>query len=307
MDGVTDIESQPSSAVFAETADELGNHESLLAYAWYVLRSNPLTWVGLFILLLFVLLAVLAPVISPYGATELRTIDRLQPPSRTHLMGTDHLGMDIFSRVLFGARVDLVIAVSAVLLAMVVGAPLGAIIGYSPPRVDEVTMRIVDSINAFPMFILALLVAAALGPGVRNVIIVVAFVNFPSYLRQVRGQVLSLKERQFVEAARCVGNPPARIIFRHLLPNTVGPVLVLACLNAAWAVLTAAGLSFVGVGVPLPTPEWGLMVNSGTRYVPSGEWWISFFPGLAICLVVVGFNFVGDSFRDILDPRRRFR
>jgi peptide/nickel transport system permease protein len=222
-------------------------------------------------------------------------------------MGTDHLGMDIFSRVVFGARVDLVIAISAVLLAMAVGSPLGAIIGYSPSYVDEVVMRIFDGINAFPMFILAVLVAGALGPGVVNVIIVVAFVNFPSYVRLVRGQVLSLRETQFIEAARCVGNPPARIIFRHLLPNTLAPVLVLACLNAAWGMLTAAALSFIGVGVPLPSPEWGLMVETGTRYVPSGEWWISFFPGLAICVVVLSFNFVGDSFRDILDPRRRFR
>lgn len=307
MDSVTNVDSQSSSAVFAETSDELGNRESLLAHTWYVVKSNPLTWVGSFILLLFALLAVLAPVIAPYGPTEVIASDRLQSPNRTHLMGTDHLGMDIFSRVLFGARVDLVIAVSAVLLAMVVGAPLGALIGYSPSYVDEVAMRIIDGINAFPMFILALLVAAALGAGVLNVIMVVAFVNFPSYLRLVRGQVLSLKEMQFIEAARCVGNPPIRIIFGHLLPNTVGPVLVLACLNAAWGMLTAAGLSFVGVGVPLPTPEWGLMVDTGTRYIPSGEWWISFFPGLALALVVLGFNFVGESFQDILDPRKRLR
>jgi peptide/nickel transport system permease protein len=307
MDRKTDIDFQPSSGVFAKTPDSLGDRESLLAYTWYVFRSNPLAWIGSFVLLSSALLAVLAPVITPYGPTEIIASDRLQSPSRTHPMGTDHLGMDIFSRVVFGARVDLVIAVSAVLLAMVVGVPLGAIIGYSPPRVDEVVMRIIDGLNAFPSFFLALLVAAALGPGIMNVIGVVAFANFSGYLRLVRGQVLSLKERQFVEAARCVGNPPVRIIFGHLLPNTMAPVLVLACLNAAWAMLTAAGLSFVGVGVPLPTPEWGLMVNSGARYVPSGEWWISFFPGLAICLVVLGFNFVGDSFRDILDPRRRFR
>lgn len=278
-----------------------------MAYVLHVLWNNPLTLVGSLIVFLFTFMAVFAPVISPYGAVEIRLAERLQPPSWTHWMGTDHLGMDVFSRVMFAARVDLVIAVSGVLLAMVVGAPLGAIIGYSRPSVDEVIMRVVDGINAFPMFILALAVAAALGPGVQNVIIVVAFVNFPSYLRLVRGQVLSLKERQFAEAARCVGNPPFRIVFKHLLPNTLGPVLVLACLNSAWAILTAAGLSFVGVGVPLPTPEWGSMVNVGTRYVPSGEWWISFFPGLAISLVVLGFNLMGDSLQDLLDPRRRFR
>lgn len=302
MNSVTEMGSQPSSA---EMPDE--NREPLLSYVWYVLKSNPVTLAGSFILLLYALMAILAPVISPYSPTEIITIDRLQPPSRTHLMGTDHLGMDIFSRVVFSARVDLVIALSAVLLAVVVGSPLGAIIGYSHRYVDEVAMRIVDGLNAFPSFILALLVAAVLGPGIQNLIAVIAFVNIPSYLRLVRGQVLSLKERQFIEAARCVGNPPGRIIFRHLLPNTLGPVVVLACLNSAWAILMASGLSFLGLGVPLPTPEWGLMVSTGARYVPSGEWWISFFPGLAVALIVFGLNLVGDSLQDILDPRRRFR
>lgn len=306
MSRVIDIHPQATTEA-AEISDEYGDREPLLTHAWYILKSNPLTLVGSLILLVFAGIAVLAPIISPYNPTEVIVADRLQPPSRAHPMGTDHLGMDIFSRVIFATRVDLVIAVSAVLLATAVGAPLGAVIGYSRPRVDEFAMRIIDGINAFPAFILALVVAAALGPGILNVILVVAFVNFPSYLRLVRGQVLSLKERQFIEAAESIGNPPFRIVFRHLLPNTVGPVLVLACLNSAWAILTAAALSFVGVGVPLPTPEWGLMVNTGTRYIPSGEWWISFFPGLAMSLVVLGFNLVGDSLQDILDPRKRFR
>ena len=280
---------------------------STFAYAWHVLKSNPLTLIGSLIVLLFVLLAVLAPVLSPYGGTELRVREKLLPPGRDHWLGTDHLGMDIFSRILFGARVDLTIAICGVLLGMSLGVPLGALIGYSHPMIDEIVMRIVDGINAFPMFILALGVAAALGPGVRNVILVVGFVTFPSYLRLVRGQVLSLKETQFIEGAQCVGNPPLRIIFRHLLPNALSPALVLACLNVAWAILNAAGLSFVGVGVPLPAPEWGSMVSLGVRYIPSGEWWISLFPGLAIAALVLGFNLAGDGLRDILDPRRRLR
>lgn len=308
MSSLNDLEPQVSSAdLITEVQDELNERQSRLAYTWYIIRTNPLTWIGSLILFFFVFVAILAPVIAPYGPTELIVADRLQPPSRTHWMGTDQLGMDIFSRVVYASRVDLVIAVTAVLLAMIIGVPLGAIIGYSKPRVDEVVMRFIDGINAFPMFILALLVAASLGPGIVNVIIVVAFVNFSGYLRLVRGLVLSLKERQFVEAARSIGHPPLIIIFKHILPNTFGPVLVLSCLNAAWAILTAAGLSFVGVGVPLPTPEWGLMVDSGTRYIPSGEWWISIFPGLAIALAVLGFNLVGDSLQDVLDPRKHIR
>jgi len=251
--------------------------------------------IGLSIVLLFVMLSILAPVVAPYGPTEINLSERLQPPSRTHLMGTDEFGRDILSRVLFGGRADLVIAVCATLLSMAIGVPLGAFIGYGSKIVDEVVMRIADSMNAFPAFILALLIVSVLGPGILNIIIVVAIVNCPSYVRLVRGQVLALKELEFVEAARSIGASRIRIIFRHLLPNTMGPVLILANLNAAWAVLTAAGLSFIGVGISPPTPEWGLMVQEGTRYLPSGEWWLSFFPGLAITLLVVGFNFIGEN------------
>jgi len=302
------IETLPkSNTPYEEDASKTVQKDSFIAYTWYVIKSNPVTLIGSFILLLFVLMAVLAPIITPFGPIEINVKDRLQSPNPTHIFGTDNLGMDIYTRVIYATRIDLLIAFGGVFLAMLVGVPLGAMVGYSPSKFDEVAMRIVDGINAFPMFILALAIAAAIGPGIGNVIIVVAFVNFPSYLRLVRGQVLSLKQRQFIEAARSVGNSPMKIIFRHLLPNTMGPVLVLACLNSAWAILTAAALSFVGVGVPLPIPEWGLMVNQGVRYVTSGEWWISFFPGLAISLIVLGLNLVGDSLNDIVDPRRRFR
>ena len=287
--------------------DEMDDRESLLAYVWYVLRGNPLSLVGALLVMIFVVAAIFAPLIAPYGATVPMVSERLQPPSWSHLMGTDHLGMDIFSRVVFAARVDLFIVIGGVLLAMVVGVPLGAILGYSRPLVDEVSMRIFDGINDFPMLILSQSFAAALGRGIQNVVLVVAFVNFSVYLRVVRGQFLSLRQKQFTEAARCVGNSAPRIMFKHLLPNAIGPVVVLACLNSAWTILMASSLSFLGVGVPLPTPEWGLMVSTGTRYIVSGEWWISFFPGLAIALVVLGFNLMGDSLEDILDPRRRFR
>lgn len=302
------IETIPKDDIpYDEEAPRKIKKDLFVSYAWYVIKNNPVTLIGAFILSFFVFMALAAPIITPFGPVEINVKNRLQPPSLTHIFGTDKLGMDIYSRVVYATRIDLLIAFGGVSLAMLIGVPLGAIIGYSPSKFDEVAMRIVDGINAFPMFILALAIASAIGPGIGNVIIVVAFVNFPSYLRLVRGQVLSLKQRQFIEAARSVGNSPMKIIFRHLLPNTLGPVLVLACLNTAWAILTAAALSFVGVGVTLPNPEWGLMVNQGIRYVTSGEWWISFFPGMAISLIVLGLNLVGDSLNDIVDPRRRFR
>ena len=267
--------------------------------------NRPLPSIGLFILLFFLLIGIFAPLIAPYGPIEMIVKDRLSPPSLKHLMGTDHLGMDIFSRIIYSSRTDLFIAISSVSLAIIIGVPLGAIIGYAPKKLDEVIMRLVDGINAFPMFILALIVAAAIGPGLKNVIFVVAFVNFPSYLRLVRAQVLSIKEMQYIEAAESVGNSFIRITIIHILPNTLGPVLVLACLNSAWAILTAAGLSFLGVGIPLPEPEWGAMVSSGTRYALSGEWWIAFFPGLVITIVVLSLNLIADTLQEILDPKRK--
>jgi len=266
---------------------------------------RPLPAIGLFVLILFSIVGIFAPLIAPYGPIEMIVKDRLSPPSLAHLMGTDHLGMDIFSRVVYSTRIDLFIAVTSVGCAMLIGVPLGALIGYAPKKVDETVMRLIDGINAFPMFILALIVAGAVGPGLKNVIFVVAFVNFPSYLRLVRGQVLSLKERQFVEAAKSVGNGYLRITMVHILPNTLGPVLVLMCINCAWAIITAAGLSFLGVGIPLPEPEWGAMVSVGTRYALSGEWWISFFPGIVITLVVLSLNLVADTLQEIMDPKRR--
>tara|TARA_Y100001936_G_C16060765_1_gene663977 strand:+ start:241 stop:1092 length:852 start_codon:yes stop_codon:yes gene_type:complete len=267
--------------------------------------QRPIPSIGLFILVFFIFVGIFAPIIAPYGPIEMIIKDRLSPPSMKHFMGTDHLGMDIFSRVVYSTRIDLFIAMCSVGLAMSIGVPLGALIGYAPKKVDEVVMRLIDGINAFPMFILALIVAAAIGPGLKNVIFVVAFVNFPSYLRLVRGQVLSIKEMQFVEAAESVGNGYLRITMVHILPNTIGPVLVLACLNSAWAILTAAGLSFLGVGIPLPQPEWGAMVSAGTRYTLSGEWWIAFFPGLIITLVVLSLNLIADTLQEIMDPKRK--
>tara|TARA_B100000700_G_scaffold65044_1_gene71875 strand:- start:1394 stop:2269 length:876 start_codon:yes stop_codon:yes gene_type:complete len=268
---------------------------------------RPIASLGLFILIFFTFVGIFAPLIAPYGPIEMIVKDRLSPPSLEHWMGTDHLGMDIFSRVVYSTRIDLFIAVTSVSLAIVIGVPLGALIGYAPKKVDEIVMRLIDGINAFPMFILALIVAAAIGPGLKNVIFVVAFVNFPSYLRLVRGQVLSIKEMQFIEAAESVGNGYLRIAMLHILPNTLGPVLVLACLNSAWAILTAAGLSFLGVGIPLPQPEWGAMVSAGTRYALSGEWWIAFFPGLIITIVVLSLNLIADTLQEILDPKRKVR
>jgi peptide/nickel transport system permease protein len=274
-------------------------------YIFYLIRRNPLSILGIFLLGLFALGAILAPIITPYDPLDSHPANTFQPPSKEHRFGTDNTGKDVYSRVIAGARIDLSIAFFSVLLMIAIGVPLGSIVGYFGGRIDEIIMRLLDTIQAFPAFILAMGIVAALGQSVRNVILVIAFVNFPSYVRIVRASMMSLKERQFAEASKCLGNPSFVIIFKHLLPNCIGPILVQASLNSGWAILTAAGLGFLGIGVRIPAPEWGAMVGVGAEYIVTGEWWMSFFPGLAIMLLVLGFNLLGDTLDDFLDPQRR--
>jgi peptide/nickel transport system permease protein len=253
---------------------------------------------------MFLLLALLAGLITPFTPRETDMNAVLAPPSRDHLMGTDYVGMDIFSRIIYATRVDLSIAFLAVFMSIVIGVPFGAIVGYTGGLADEVAMRMMDGLNAFPQFILCMAMVAALGQQDWVLVVTIGVVGVPVYVRLMRAETLSTKGRTFVEAARCVGNPTWRVVFRHILPNSLGPILVQLTISMSWAILNLAGLSFVGLGVRIPTPEWGLMINIGAEMVMTGQWWVSLFPGLAIILAVLGFNLMGDGLRDVLLSRR---
>jgi peptide/nickel transport system permease protein len=272
---------------------------------WRMVRRNPVTATGFAIILMFIAIAILAPLIAPYGATEVDPSAVLESPSWSHLFGTGTFGEDIFSRVLYGARYDLAIGFGAVLIGLVIGCAIGAAAGFFADPADEILMRIMDMIAAFPSFILAMGIAAALGPSLPNLIIAIALVNVPVYARLMRASFLVVKRSQYATAAIAVGAPPRRILRWHLLPNTWTPIFVQSTLQFGYAILDAAGLSFIGLGVHLPAPEWGVMVALGIEQIARGQWWVSFFPGLAIALCVMGFNLIGDGLRDLLDPRRR--
>jgi peptide/nickel transport system permease protein len=273
------------------------------ALAW--MREVPVAFIGGGIVLIALLVAALAPVLAPYPPYETDPTRRLLPPSRQHLFGTDQFGHDVFSRVLYGARVTLVVALLAVALGLVVGTLIGALAGYGRRLVDDSLMRTMDMLQAFPSFILAMAVATAAGPGLLTLVAANAVVNVPLYARLIRAKMLAVRESQYGAAAVCVGNPRRRVVLVHLLPNCLGPVIVQATLQSGWAILSAAGLSFLGLGMRVPSAEWGAMIQLGSRYMVTGDWWIAFFPGLAIVVCVLGFNLVGDGLRDRLDPGSR--
>ncbi|MEW6727606.1 ABC transporter permease [Desulforudis sp. 1088] len=269
-----------------------------------MMKRYPLTAAGAAIVLLVVLAAVCAPVLAPYDPLALHLPDRLQPPGPAYPLGTDEMGRDILSRVLYGARLSLLAGLGIVGLAAVGGMVIGSVSGFIGGRVELVTMRLMDIMLAFPSLVLALALSAALGPNFRNSIIAVAVVKIPVYVRLVRGLTLSIKERQFVKAARTFGASRAWIISRHILPNCLAPVIVQATLGIGEAILIAAALSFIGLGAQPPAPEWGAMVSMGRTYLLD-QWWYATFPGVAIFITVIGFNLFGDGVRDILDPRLR--
>ncbi len=268
------------------------------------LFTSPLTVIGLVLILFFAACALFAPVLAPMDPTDQILSLRLTPPSPGHWLGMDQLGRDVLSRLLFGARISLMVGLLVVVSAGVVGTLVGLIAGYAGGTVDEVLMRLTDIFFAFPPLILAMSIAGALGPNLNNAMIAIAVVTWPVYARLVRGQVLALRQREFVEAARAIGASTPRILFRHLLPNTLAPLLVQASFDMGGAILAAAGLSFIGFGARPPTPEWGVMISEGSKFF-STQPWLSFFPGLAILLTVTAFNLIGDGLRDTLDPRLR--
>lgn len=268
------------------------------------LQRSPLAVLGLVIIGFLVVLAIFAPSLAPYSPTKMSLSERLSPPSSTHIFGTDDVGRDILSRVIYGSRISLRICTLVVGLTIGIGTILGIISGYWGGWIDELIMRISDVFLAFPALILAMAIAAALGPSLENVIIAMVVIWWPRYARVTRGQVLVLREIDYIVAAKAVGVHESRIIMRHILPNCVSPVLIQATLDLGEVLLTAATLSFIGFGAQPPTPEWGAMISLGRNYLRD-NWWYATFPGLAILVTVIGFNLLGDAARDILDPRLR--
>ncbi|HOO11851.1 MAG TPA: ABC transporter permease [Bacillota bacterium] len=273
----------------------------------YLLSRNRLTRLSLGVVILLVLTALVAPLIVPYPEhieTDTNPVDKLLPPSGKYFFGTDELGRDIFSRVIYGTRISLQTALIAVGLALLIGIPLGAIAGATGGMVDEVIMRITDIFLSFPPLLLAIAIAAFLGPSLENAMLAIAVSWWPWYTRLIRGQAVSIRERQFVKAAKAIGTPPVRIIFGHIVPNCIAPVIVQASMDIGGVILTIASLSFLGLGAQPPTPEWGLMVSTSRNYFLNA-WWYSIFPGLAIFVTVLVFNLLGDGLREILDPKTR--
>ncbi|NOZ49703.1 MAG: ABC transporter permease [Chloroflexi bacterium] len=257
--------------------------------------------IGLTIVIALILTAIFAPLVSPYNPIKQSFRIQLQPPSADHLFGTDEFGRDIFSRVLYGTRWALFVGMLADSIALALGVVLGLMAGYYGGRLDATIGWLTDVMLAFPYLLLAMIVVAVLGPGITNAMIAIGVVYVPQYIRLVRGTVLSIREMEYVEAARCIGMRDSRVIFRHILPNCVAPIIVMATLVIGWAIVETAGLSFLGLGAQPPIPEWGAMLSSGRNYMLSA-WWIATFPGLAILVVVIGFNVLGDGLRDELDP-----
>ncbi len=278
---------------------------TLARNAGHAFGENRLTLVAVAILALLVFCAVFGPLVAPYDPLLTDAAHKLVPPSAAHPFGTDALGRDILSRVIVAARLDLGMAISAVALSFVVGLWLGAVSGYFGGWTDRIIGRVMDTIMAFPLFVLAMGIVAALGNSVLNIIIATMIINLPFYCRFARGEVNVRREIGYVEAARMGGSRAPAVLIHHIIPNILPPMMVQASLNMGWAILNAAGLSFIGLGVRPPTPEWGIMVSEGASYIISGEWWAFVFPGAALVVAVFSFNLLGDGLRDLLDPRRR--
>jgi peptide/nickel transport system permease protein len=277
----------------------------------HIARVRPRFVVGYAIVAGTILAGLLAPMLAPYSPTEANPTQFLQPPSWRHLFGTDAVGMDVFSRAIYAPRIDLTIAIAGTLLSAIVGSVVGALVGYySAGRgvrvwLSYAVMRAADVLQAFPVFVFAIALVASLGQSIQTVVLAIAFVNAPIYLRLMRAQVMSIREMRYVEASLVAGISDLGTIFRHIVPNSMGPVLAQLSVNVGWAILLTAGLSFVGAGVRAPTPEWGSMIAMGFQNVVTGQWWPSVFPGLALAVSVFGFSLVGLSIEVFADPVKR--
>jgi peptide/nickel transport system permease protein len=275
--------------------------------SFYLLNRNRLQRLSLIVIVLLALVAVFAPFIAPYpghAISDTNPDDKLQPPSAKYWFGTDELGRDMLSRVIYGTRISLQTALIAVGMALLIGVPLGAIAGGLGGVMDEIIMRITDVFLSFPPLLLAIAISAFMGPNLRNAMLAIIVSWWPWYTRIIRGQAVSIRERQFVRAARAIGTPKMKIIFKHILPNTFAPVIVQASMDIGGVILTIAALSFLGLGAQPPTPEWGLLISTSRTYFLNA-WWYSTFPGLAIVITVLVFNLVGDGMREVLDPKTR--
>ncbi|MEM9441152.1 MAG: ABC transporter permease [Pseudomonadota bacterium] len=289
----------------ARTSIESIPQPGAIDHVFYVLRSNPVTMAAFGMLAVLLLAALAGPSIVPYDPLTTNAAKALQPPSFEHWFGTDNLGRDVFSRVVIATRLDLTISVAAVMLSLVIGSLLGAFAGYWGGWIDAVLNRVLDTIMAFPLFVLAMGIVAALGNTIENIIYATAIINIPFYARLVRAEVNIRREAGFALAAKLAGNSDLRVLAFHIFPNALPPMMVQVSLNLGWAILNASGLSFIGLGVRPPTAEWGIMVAEGANFIVSGEWWLAVFPGLALILAVFTFNLLGDGLRDMVDPRRR--
>ena len=278
---------------------------TLARNAGYAFGENRLTLVAVAILVGLLFCAAFGAALAPYDPLMTNGAAKLLAPNAAHPFGTDALGRDILSRVMVAARLDLGMAISASLLSFALGLGLGCIAGYFGGWPDRIIGRVMDTIMAFPLFVLAMGIVAALGNSVLNIIIATTVINLPFYCRFARGEVNVRREMGYVEAARMGGNGALAVLVNHITPNILPPMMVQLSLNMGWAILNAAGLSFIGLGVRPPTPEWGIMVSEGASFIISGEWWTFVFPGAALVLAVFCFNLLGDGLRDLLDPRRR--
>jgi peptide/nickel transport system permease protein len=278
---------------------------STLKHIRYVISQNPVTIVAFGLFLIIVFLAAFGSALAPYDPLETNASIALSSPSWEHLFGTDALGRDTLSRVIVATRLDLGIALSAVIVSFIIGSALGCSAGFWGGWVDRIIGRLSDTIMAFPLFVLAMGIVSALGNSVENIIYATIIINLPFYIRVARAETSIRRNAGYVNAARLNGNSEVRILAFHIFPNTLPPMMVQVSLNMGWAILNAAGLSFIGLGVRPPDAEWGIMVAEGASYIISGEWWLAMFPGLALMLAVFCFNLLGDGLRDMVDPQRR--
>lgn len=275
---------------------------SQLKLNWYRFRKNPLTLIGGSVLVIFIFLAIFAPLITPYNPEVINMKERLQPPSASHWFGTDEVGRDLLTRVAYGARLSLGMGISVVVIAGLIGTIIGAFAGYVGGKIGQVIMRIMDVILAFPTLVLAMALTAALGPSLFNAMLAIAIVKIPVFVRLARSETLVVREKLYVKAAKTFGLSDMWIITRHIIPNVITPVIIQVTLDLGDAILLIATLGFLGLGAQPPTPEWGSMIHTGWEYFLD-QWWYATFPGIAIFLASVSFNLLGDGFRDLLDPK----